>query len=275
MKKINYRLIVSDFDGTLYTSKYDIPERVKSAIREYVDCGGVFAVVTGRMLKSILPRVRELGLKGIVVAYQGTVIADIQTGKLIKDGSLTLEQSVEIIKTIEDCGEAINAYSDEILFSNLPKEDEHLRLYERITGVQAESVTDIPLSLFIKNRGIPCRKIASLVAPKNQRKLYEFLKEKYKDRFDVTCSASVLVELSPLGDDKGAALKYLADYYNIPLNSTVAIGDNLNDLSMIKAAQIGVAVANGDERLKEQADEVTVSNDEGAVAQIIQKYGFV
>ncbi len=76
MRKINKKLIVSDFDGTLLNSSHTISEKVKKAINEYVANGGIFAVCTGRMLKSILPRVRELGLKGLVVAYQGSVIAD-------------------------------------------------------------------------------------------------------------------------------------------------------------------------------------------------------
>ena len=58
MRKINYKLIVSDFDGTLIDDNQKIPQKVRKAISEYVECGGVFAVCTGRMLCSILPRVR-------------------------------------------------------------------------------------------------------------------------------------------------------------------------------------------------------------------------
>ena len=77
MKKIKNKLIVSDFDGTLITSSHTVPEDVKSAINEYVACGGIFAVCTGRMISSILPRVRELGLKGLDVGYYGDAIAEI------------------------------------------------------------------------------------------------------------------------------------------------------------------------------------------------------
>ena len=84
MKKINYKLIVSDFDGTLIDDNQQIPQKVVNAINEYVACGGIFAVCTGRMLRSILPRVRELGLKGLVIANQGAVIADIESGNVIK-----------------------------------------------------------------------------------------------------------------------------------------------------------------------------------------------
>ena len=90
----------------------------------------------------------------------------------------------------------------------------------------------------------------------------------------MTCSATVLVEVSPLGDNKGETLKFLAEHYGIPIEKTVAVGDNLNDLPMILAAGIGCAVGNAAEELKAAADFVSASNNEGAVAQIIKKFGF-
>ena len=66
----------------------------------------------------------------------------------------------------------------------------------------------------------------------------------------------------------------MANRFGISLDNTVAVGDNLNDLSMIKAAGVGVAVGNADKRLKDAADYVTVTNNECAVAEIIEEYGF-
>ena len=83
----------------------------------------------------------------------------------------------------------------------------------------------------------------------------------------------MLVELSPKGDDKGEALKFIAGHYNIPAESTVAIGDNLNDLPMIKAAGTGIAVANAVEEFKAFSDDVCPSCDDGGVADVIKKYG--
>ena len=59
------------------------------------------------------------------------------------------------------------------------------------------------------------------------------------------------------------------------MSSTVAVGDNLNDLSMIKVASIGVAVGNAVDALKSEADYIAVSNDEDAVAEIIEKFGYI
>lgn len=275
MRKINYRLIVSDFDGTLLDSKHNIPDGVKATISEYVASGGIFAVCTGRMPRSILPRVRELGLKGLVVAYQGTVIAEIESGKLIKDGGLSAEQTAEICRAVESFPSALNVYSGECLYTDIPKDNKYLRLYENITGVEAIGVTGMKMSQYVEENNLICQKVASLVASSDREKLFSYLTEKLADKFDVTCSADVLVEISPLGDNKGKAVEYLADYFGIPLSSAIAIGDNLNDMPMIKTAGIGVAVGNATEALKQAADVVTVTNDEGAVAKIIEKYGFV
>lgn len=273
MKNINKRLIISDFDGTLVNSENGVSDTVRKAINEYVSYGGVFAVCTGRMLRSILPRVRELGLKGLVAAYQGSVIADIESGKLLRNNSLSVDDCIEICKFIERYNYTCNTYSDEVLYTTIAKGEKGLTTYERITGVNAVNI-DGSMATFVKENNLACNKITFLVYPDEREKLYKLLQEQFSEKFDVTCSAASLVEISPKGDDKGVALKYIADYFGIDLSSTVAIGDNLNDLSMIKIASVGVAVGNAVEDLKKEADYVTVSNNEDAVAKIIEKFGF-
>ena len=274
MREINKKLIVSDFDGTLLTSEQTIPNEVCEAISEYVSAGGIFAVCTGRMLKSILSRVRELGLKGLVVAYQGSVIAEIESGKILKTNSINSVEVAEICRYLEGINQSMNTYAKEVLYTDLPKDNRYLQRYERITGIEAECIS-IPMSEFITKNKLDCHKITCLVTPGDRERLYKNILKKFGKRFDVTCSADVLVEISPICDNKGVALKYIADYYSIPYSSTVAVGDNLNDLSMIKTAGVGVAVGNAVQELKDAADFVSVTNNEGAVAQIIKKFGFI
>ncbi|MDE7329899.1 MAG: Cof-type HAD-IIB family hydrolase [Clostridia bacterium] len=273
MKKINYRLIVSDFDGTLIDDNQHISDKVRKAIYEYVSLGGVFAVCTGRMLKSILPQVRELGLKGLVIANQGTVIADIESGELIKYSGIKYSDAIEICRVLEDLGQPINVYSGDNLYTDIPKDNKYLQIYERITGVDGISVKG-KISDFVEEKQLFCQKVACLVAESERDKLYMQLKEKLGGKFDVTCSARVLVEISALGETKGEAVKYLCNRLNIPVEKCVACGDNLNDLSMIRVAGVGVAVGNADIAVKAEADFVSTSNNEDAIAQIIEKYGF-
>lgn len=274
MSKIYKRLIISDFDKTLTCDDNTVPESVKNAILRYVAAGGIFAVCTGRMLRSVLPRVREIGLKGLVVAYQGTVIADIESGEMLKFGGFSTDEAREVCLALEEQNSTFNIYAGDRLFTNIPKDNKYLKTYEKITGVDAE-YSEIPLSDLVVNLGLYCQKAACLVFPDEREALFSALTKKLGKKYDVTCSADVLVEVSPKSDNKGEALKFLARKYNIPISETVAIGDNLNDLSMIKAASVGVAVGNAAPELKAAADFVSVTNNEGAVAQTIEKFGFV
>ena len=274
MKKLNCRLIVSDFDGTLADSRNEVPEEVKNAINGYVADGGIFAVCTGRILPSILPRIKEIGLKGLVVACQGAVIYDTESGKILRNKTFTNAQTSRICRALEEMNAPVQAYHSGGYISSLPRGEKHLALYESIVGVEAEH-TDRPLSQTVAedNRGF--NKVATLCRPEEQAAIYSALKEKFGEEFDVTCSAKVLVEISPAGETKGAALGFLARHYGVPLERCCAVGDNLNDLSMVERAGYGVAVGNAAEGLKARAKFVTVTCDEGAVARVIERFGYI
>ena len=274
MKKLNCRLIVSDFDGTLANSKNQINPEVLEAINQYVQDGGIFAVCTGRILSAIIYRLRELKLKGLVVAGQGSVIADIESGEIIKDTHFTRSQAVEICKGFESLDINVQAYGDYDFYSSLPEDEEHLNLYESIIGVKALH-SDVKLSKFLANSDFKCSKFATLCLPKDQGNLYKKISEMFADSYDVTCSANVLIEVSQYGETKGAALKFLAEHYGVPMDKTCAIGDNLNDLSMLEVAGYGIAVGNASDELKKKVTLTTVTNDEGAVAKVIEKYGYI
>ena len=274
MKKLNCRLIVSDFDGTLANSRNEVSQRVIEAINGYVNCGGIFALCTGRILPSILPRAREMGLKGLAVACQGSVIADIETGKIIRSVHFQSGQTAEICAALEELDSNVQAYHNCGFYSSLPVGEEHLKLYESIIGIEAAHA-DKKLSQFVAESDIKFNKVAALCRPDEQEELYSALVEKFGKKYDVTCSAKVLVEISPYGETKGEALKFLAAHYGVPIEKTCAVGDNLNDASMIEAAGYGVAVGNAVDGLKEIARYITVTNDEDAVAKVIEDYGYI
>ena len=96
MRKINYKLIMSDFDGTLFRSDHTVLPETVAAINEYVQAGGIFVVSTGRGIEAILPHVRELGFRGLVSAYQGSTVAEIETGILLVDGGMPNDDALRI-----------------------------------------------------------------------------------------------------------------------------------------------------------------------------------
>lgn len=272
MKELDCKLFVSDFDGTLANSANEVTEEVKNAINNYVADGGIFAVCTGRILPSVLPRVRQIGLKGLVIACQGAVIADIESGKILREAVFGEGEAAEICAFLEGLNTNVHAYFSDGFYSDLPDGEKHLKLYEDITGVKARHA-EVPLSR-VTTLG-RYNKVATLCRPDGQAELYEKITAKFGGRFDVTCSAKVLIEVSPAGETKGAAVRFLSARYGVPLEKCCAVGDNLNDLSMVEAAGVGVAVGNAVDGLKAVADYVTVTNDEGAVARVIEKFGYI
>ncbi|MDE7380154.1 MAG: Cof-type HAD-IIB family hydrolase [Clostridia bacterium] len=273
MKELNCKLIVSDFDGTLANSDNEVTEEVISAINGYIADGGIFAVCSGRILPSILPRVREMGLKGLVIACQGSVIADIETGEIIRSVTFTANQTAEICAVLERLETNVQAYYIDGFYSDLPADEKHLKLYESIIGVNSDHVKE-KLSTYAKRGEVTFNKVATLCRPDEQEKLYSDLVKALGDKYDVTCSAKALIEVSPYGETKGKALRFLSEYYGVPQNLTCAVGDNLNDLSMIEEAGYGVAVGNASNGLKAKAKYITVSCDENAVARVIEEFGY-
>ena len=228
MAQLKAKLIVSDFDNTLITSDQKVLPEVREAISRYVADGGVFAVCTGRILAAILPRVRELGLKGLVSACQSSVIADIQTGELLRVRGLAPGQAAEVCAEIERAGQSVNVYSGDNFYTSIPKDNEYLKMYERIIGVRSQHI-DIPLSEFVRQNSIVCQKVASLCPASEKDNLYRRLLAKFKGRYDITCSADVLVEA--LTFNKFALNNFLRAYPQLHLSDSLLVrkGEPLPD----------------------------------------------
>ena len=272
MKKINYPLIVSDFDGTLVRSDGTIAEETRKTIDEYIACGGTFGICTGRMLTSILPRARELGLKGLVASYQGSVVADIESGRLLVDGYIPPEEAAEICRLFESMNLHIHLYELDKFYAN--REDAALADYERVCQVKGIVANDEPLSELVMKKRPKIRKVLALVSPEEKLNVYRKAEERLGDRFYVTYSTAQLVEITSKRYSKGTAVEFMAEYYKVPIQKTLAVGDGLNDLPMLETAGIGLAVKNADEALKNKAEIFPYTNEENAVGRIIEEYGF-
>ena len=260
---------MSDFDGTLRRSEGGISEGNVRAISEYAEAGGVFALCTGRMTSSIRPYAKKLGLKGLIAAYQGAIIEDIESGKFVRDARIPSDRAADICRRLEARGHHIHVYDGDMFYSN--KADELLREYERICGVKAEIAPNI--SETVERKGVRPHKILVMCTPEERAEAYAFAEKEFGSELYVTTSSEFLVEIVRKGSDKGGALEYLAEHYGIPLSQTIAVGDNINDLSMVEKAGLGVAVENGEKELKEAADFVTRTCDEDGVAYVIRKFG--
>ncbi len=273
MRKINYPLIVSDFDGTLVNDDGTISTENKDAVASYIADGGAFAISTGRMPSGILSRARELGLKGMVSCCQGAIIVDIDSEKVVLEGKIPYETTLKIVEKMEKMGLHIHLYDLWEYYCNV--DDEALKIYEKIVKSKAILVVDRKLSDFVKEKRLSSYKVLAMVPPEDSERVINELSQEVFEGCGVTKSSDFLVEVVNTKYSKGTAVEFLADYYGTTVEKTVAIGDQQNDLPMIERAGVGVAVKNADQALKEQADYVCeYTNEENAVASVIKRFGY-
>lgn len=263
MKKFEGILICSDLDGTLLNSNRMISEKNLDAIEHFKSEGGYFTFITGRMpyfAKKMYESVKPNCPFGCI---NGGGIYD----HIKKEYTYTLEISRSVLELVEyidneipEIGIQVNTFH-KIYFCRDNAANEHFRM-----------ATGMPyLAKYYYDIDEPIAKIVFADHRDESIKMLEKLLKSHPraNDFDFIRSEKTLYEILPKKSGKGNVLYELSKQLDIDMKNTVAIGDYHNDISMIKAAGIGIAVANAHPAAKEAADLITVSNDEDAIAKII------
>lgn len=270
---MKYKMIVSDFDGTLYNDEYEISSENAAAIKRYVEAGGRFVIATGRLFAGILPHARRLGLKDEIIAYQGGGIYDIEEGSELYSNRIDNELAVEVLAYLYDSIGKSNCipmyYDDDKCFTRSRRI--FISTFARIVGIKP-MYTKERLDVFAKAHEVKPYKVLLLVSRSKANAVANQLRSKFGDRLSITRSSSVLIEMVNVNSSKAIAVKWLADKYNINSEEIIAIGDAENDISMIKYAGLGVAMGNAMDSVKECADFIAPTNNENGVAAVINKF---
>lgn len=271
------QLILSDLDETLLNDDGTIhPENI-AAIQAFTQNGGYFVPNTGRSYKSVYGTLAQLGLNKTtqyVVSYNGGAIVAIapdgQEEIVVEHGmSLTLAQKIFDLGQVNDVVDTHVYTRDNLYIYNISATDQR---YMTERQVPYTEITTTDLS-FMANEGPVMKVIFEHPDPAVQQAIADAVTAVVGDEMLVTFSSNRYVEFNPKGVDKGVTGLELADILGIARDDTAAIGDNLNDAAQIKAAGVGVAVANAKPEIKALADVVlTTTNNEAAVANFIQHY---
>lgn len=269
---MKYKLLFSDFDGTLACDDNTITKRNLDAIRSYVERGGKFVVCTGRMSASVAPMRETFGTQNQAVSeagFHGSEIRDT-SGKLIKGYGIKPSVARKIIEKAMKNGWHVHYYDLEAGYACVKERNEIIVQYEKVTGTRCE-VVDL-LGYLDEHPQIIIPKVMIVVSAEEMEAVTaEMEKDEYEGTLH-THSTPNFLEYIPDDSGKGEALAFIANYYGIDVSETIAIGDNLNDSSMIERAGLGVAVASGREELKAIADYIAPSNNDSAVAHVIEKF---
>ena len=261
---IKYTMIVSDVDGTLFQKDNKLDPVTVELVRKFHNSGGIFTLATGRMKKSIEPFIQTLQIGFPVIVYNGAQIIDPVTNQVLTAHTLDRELAREALRLLK------RFPLDLIMHVN---QQPYVRGY-------SEAVVD-----HMKKDGIHChvtKEFDELIeAPPTKMLIIgnPNLLQQFADQlianvgydFHPVYSSWNYLEILPADATKGNALKTLSTIRGIPLERIVAIGDERNDVSMLKAAGLGVAVANANEEVIHQADRVTTGSWNKGLEEVIRE----
>ncbi|MEJ6950270.1 Cof-type HAD-IIB family hydrolase [Natronospora cellulosivora (SeqCode)] len=262
---MQYKLLVLDLDDTLLNKNHEITEETKKTILKVKEKGVELVIATGRMYCSALPYLKELSVPGAAITYNGAYIKDYLKDELIYHQAVDLKIARVILEEAEKADLYTNIYIDDKLF--VEKKNELSDLYTEISDVEAE-----PVGRLLDFIHTDPTKILFIEKDLEKLKYYkEYFQEEYKGTIAVTRSKDFYLEIMDPAVSKGSAIKKVADKSGISLEEVVAIGDGWNDLEMIKAAGLGVAMGNADEEIKKQADMLAPEHDKEGVSTALKE----
>lgn len=270
---VQYKILFSDLDATLLNDKKEIEAGTRAAIDNMLCQGCFFAVCTGRPLASARAVAAQYRLdrKGCyIVAYNGGVIYDPSLDKIVSYASIPIPAVKKMFAQAQQAGLYIHTYdrADDTVLSVRPAPE--LDAYTGHTKLPRKTGPDI-LDHLLKE---PAKMI--VISLEHYDRLEQFQKENEgwsKDILNSFFSCEQYLEYCPAGISKGAAVTALCSYLNIPVEASVAAGDERNDISMLRAAGVGAAPRNAHPLAKEAADYICEKNhNEGAVGEIIQRF---
>lgn len=241
----DYKIIALDMDGTVLNDRQEISEENASAIRDATDAGITVCFATGRGFQSAYPYAEQLGLDTPLITVNGGELwrrpnvlhrrTQLDTAMVERLHKLALESDVWFW-----------TYAVEGIF-NRERWIEPAGAYE--------SKHWLKFGYFSEDAAL----LADIL-----RTIREW------GGLEITNSSPLNLEINPLGVTKAAALEELCELLGCGMPQVVTMGDSLNDLAMIQAAGLGVAMGNAQDAVKDQADYVTLTNEQHGVAHVIR-----
>lgn len=266
----NYKLIVTDMDGTVLGGDHKITDENIRALKEAEDKGIKVVFATGRFHDSAKEHVNFLDKIMPIISSNGAIIKHPITNEVLYSNSIDTNTCLKIIDILDSLDIVYQIYTDNEILQKYKTEEEREMMLEFIS----KNFSDKTEIIFKKNlrediKGLNVLKfnlmeIDKPLLIKEARKQIEDI-----DALEVTSSWKNNLEIMKEGSSKGEAVKYLSHLLGIDREDIITFGDNYNDLSMIEYAGTGVAMGNAEEDVKKVASYVTDLNTESGVAKAI------
>lgn len=259
------KLVATDIDGTILPYNGKFTDGVMNCISRLQKFGVKVVIVTGRMYKGAVKISEFLNLDTPVVAYNGGYIR--YRDDVLYEKYLTPERTKFIIQWARDNDVHLNLYSDETLYTEC--ECDEIKRYAEYQKL------DYKIADFTKLSYDKIHKLLAIDYNNYERvtnwanTMSELLPDLY-----VIKSTPYFCEFSPKEATKACAVDFLKDYWGLEKNEILTIGDQDNDIELIKSGGISVAMGNGTDELKKYAEYITGSVEDDGFVSAMEKFVF-
>jgi Cof subfamily protein (haloacid dehalogenase superfamily) len=280
------KLIATDMDGTLLNEYGKISIENCNAIKHALEKGVQVVIATGRSYEAACKPLQEVGLQLPVISLNGANIHDIHQ-HLLKSIPMDASTCLEIQQACQHENMYFEVFTNKGIYS---VSREHFRdVLVDIMATAHPTFTNEELQIAVEQRfqdekvkftddyhtlfHDPTTEVYKFLAFSMDEAALNRVKQalENQDQIAITSSGSINLEFNHVNAQKGIALQYFADLMQIDMKDVAAFGDNYNDLSMLLAAGIGIAMKNGEDEIKEKADIITKKNTEHGVGYGIEK----
>lgn len=260
-----YKLIAIDLDGTLLTDELLITPRTIKAIQKAVEIGTVITIATGRMFPSAKSIAKQLGINVPVITYQGAIIKSINDNEVMYERLIPPDIAQRLVEIARDKKLHLQVYQNDILYA--ASENDKIIEYSKKSNVPYIIEPDLGK---LAKQGFT--KALFIEEPSYLVNLQDELRALFGENAHIAKSLVDYLEVTHPEANKGSALLHLASKLGIDRTEIIGIGDNHNDIELIKTAGLGIAMGNGVQELKDIADYISLTNNEEGVLHAIEKF---
>lgn len=265
----NIKLIALDLDGTALTPENDVSPATVEAVRRAREAGIHVVVSTGRICGEAREFAQKLGADDLMVTAGGASLSRVSTGLCTMRMSMPWEDAVRAAAAVERIGLTVMVYVGEALLIT-PYDEMEFGKYKSNEGFLAVKRVVPSIAEHIANGHVSVDKI---FARSNDPVMLGLVREQIRQipGVRVMSSASDNIEVVTPAADKGTALGMLCRELGTDLDHAAAMGDSENDLEMLRAVALPIAMGNANDAVKAICKRQTLTNAEDGVAAAIDR----
>ncbi len=284
MAKKDIRIVALDLDGTLLDSAKGLSPVNREALQRLADKGVWVVPTTGRFFGMMPAGIRSLPFVRYAITVNGAQVYDRETDTALVREEIALDAAVEVMRRLDaydviyDCyrnnwGWMTQAFKDKA--AGYATNGHYLKMIDSFRRGVSELKTHLAAT---RSEGdVQKIMLFSRLEDRQATALRQIEDELARDFPSLKCTSSTWnnLEINSASAHKGVALERFARALGFTLDNCMAFGDGGNDLTMIEAAGLGVAMANAEAKVLAAADYVTASNDDDGVAAALEHFGII